>query len=808
MTDKLKFFIFSLLFGLVACEWSSQATIPPLANSQPVTPVPQISPSVQPTQTPLPPIETQVDDEKTAWTLLVYMDADNNLERYGMEDLREMAAGLIGVDDQTLRLVVQIDRAEGYDDSDGDWTEARRFVSADGLLKQEQALGELNMGSQESLSDFLTWGLGNYPAQQYGLVMWGHGVGWQGIVYDQSADSARLSPVGLREALQSGLDSAEIPHFDLIGFDACLMSQLEVYSELTDVAQVAVGSEELIPGSGWNYEDVLGQFVSNPAAPTATLAGGIVDTYVSRYQASDNLDITLSAVDLQQLAGVTDAVQQLTSSLSAQLDAELNTISDARGGGKTFARYFYQEQDRYAAVDLGRFASLVEQLALTDGVVAAAVNLRQQLAAAVLHTAAGEDVGFASGLSIYFPRFGRFYDPIYAQQTPLPSWDSFLTQYHQVSVPAPTIGLVEPVSNSDPYSQLNPLFVRYELEGRLVETVDFYAGSMQDDGQLLLYEYDTLNPEPTALPDGTQLNKWRDGVHADFYIWDGEVTYLRDATTGDYVVMWPIDVARGWFSVQGTYYANDSQFPLPANIIFDHTSGEMVAIWGGDLASPAEITPDEGDQFVMKRWLRAADGALSSSDGETFDVMSLAYDWRSVPDGAIEVGFSAESINNQSSSASASITLSSADADPAFRAYLDPYRGFQFEYPIGWRDPIYADFGDDLLYTSDDSGAASFQLKQFVEGELSAESLQQTVLADWDNVQIMQQSDEFVGESVANRSVYAYVTDEEQRLGVLLTFVRDGVGYVADFDLPSSQENELFVAVERFVTSWQFRSLE
>ena len=324
----------------------------------------------------------------------------------------------------------------------------------------------------------------------------------------------------------------------------------------------------------------------------------------------------------------------------------------------------------------------------------------------------------------------------------------------------------------------------------------------------MLYEYDTLIPEPTALPDGTQFIKWRDGKHDDFYVWDGDVTYLLDATHGDYVVMWPIDVAQGWFSVQGTYYANDSQFPLPANIIFDHTTNAMVAIWGGDLASPAEITPEAGDRFVMKHWVRDADGNLSSMDGKTFDVMTLSYDWRAVPDGVVAVGFSAESINNQATSASKHITLNNANVDPRFRAYLDPYRGFQFEYPSAWRGPIYAEFSDNLLYTSDDVGAVSFQLKQFVDAQLSAETLKQTVLADWNNVQVMHQSVEFIGESVANRTVYAYVTDEEQRSGVLLTFAHEEVGYVVDFDLPASQEEALFAIVERFISSWQFRALE
>ena len=446
MSFKLNCLVLSIVISLVACDLFDPPSVPPLRDLQPTT-TPILSDGLtSDSSLVLPPedeAETQIDEDTTNWTLLVYMDADNNLERYGMEDLREMAAGLIGVSDEALQLVVQIDRAEGYDESDGDWTEARRFVSVDGLLLEQAALGEIDMGSAASLRDFLAWGLREYPAEKYGLIMWGHGVGWQGIAYDQSADSSRLSPAMLHDALREGLDSAEITTLDLIGFDACLMSQLEVYDYLSPVATVAVGSEELIPGSGWNYEDVLSQFASQSSVETSTLASHIVESYINRYQAAGNQLVTLSAIDLQRIAAVKQAVEQLVNSLDVSLSEHLNAISDARGGGESFARYFYQEQDRYAAIDLGRFASLIEQLTPSAAVSEAAMRLTAQLDDAVLLSSSSDNVDFASGLSIYFPRFGRFYDATYADSTSLSAWNNFLTTYHQATVPQPTITISE-----------------------------------------------------------------------------------------------------------------------------------------------------------------------------------------------------------------------------------------------------------------------------------------------------------------------------------------------------------------------------
>jgi len=53
------------------------------------------------------------------WTILVYMDADNNLEDAGIADFLEMAR--VG-STSLVNIVVQFDRAVGYNNSYGDWT--------------------------------------------------------------------------------------------------------------------------------------------------------------------------------------------------------------------------------------------------------------------------------------------------------------------------------------------------------------------------------------------------------------------------------------------------------------------------------------------------------------------------------------------------------------------------------------------------------------------------------------------------------------------------------------------------------------
>ena len=41
--------------------------------------------------------------------------------------------------------------------------------------------------------------------------------------------------------------------FELIGFDACLMASVEMASVASPYAKYMVASEEVEPGSGWDY---------------------------------------------------------------------------------------------------------------------------------------------------------------------------------------------------------------------------------------------------------------------------------------------------------------------------------------------------------------------------------------------------------------------------------------------------------------------------------------------------------------------------------------------------------------------------
>ena len=68
------------------------------------------------------------------------------------------------------------DKAVTGEDVDN-WREVRRYVVNNHKLELKGQLGILDMGNPQVLTDFITWGQDNYPADKYVLVFWDHGGG-------------------------------------------------------------------------------------------------------------------------------------------------------------------------------------------------------------------------------------------------------------------------------------------------------------------------------------------------------------------------------------------------------------------------------------------------------------------------------------------------------------------------------------------------------------------------------------------------------------------------------------------------------
>lgn len=802
------------LDGRAVTQVALVETVTPPAAATPLNEAPTATP--EPTATIGPQPTPTRDPNLPEWTIMVFLNADNNLELPGLYDLVEMEAA--GSSDQ-VNVLVQIDRIDGYSAAFGDWTSARRYrIVADDNYSRIASpvledIGEVNMGDADELADFLIWGIGNYPANRYALILWDHGAGWIGISFDDSSpgDNHFLTMQDLAYALERALSVTGVPKLDIVGFDACLMGQMEVYAAIQPYAHYAVGSEELVPGLGWDYETLLRNLYADPQMETLQLVEHMVYDFISFYTYVDPDDfVTKSGVDLNRLPVLTAALEELALALSAEPGYTSSAVGDARAGAEGFALIYAEEAEYYAAIDLWHFASIIAQRSSDEAVTTAARQVMAAVDEVVVAAAHGAGYRQARGIAIYFPRTDEFLDADYGGQTALVRWDAFLQTYHGAGladVPRPEFHIVNVLDTVAGVQK--PAYMDVEIIGRDIESVVLISGRYAPDGRLRLTQFDNLIPEPSYLADGSQLYVWRDGVHRDFFVWDTEATYLYDGSNGDYVVMWPTSYESPLYTVEGGFRRAGTGDYVEANLVFDTVTGQLNRVWGfqsSKKSAPHEIFPETGDEFQIYNLYLSGAGEFQSEPGVRlfFDSeQQLAYDWRPLPSGDYFLGFSARSIAGETADTFTDFTVDNGNLLPGYVAYLDPYQGFQFLYPAGWYKPGYHDA---QLYTGDLAGQSWLYVTLYPDaGRAVAADLRRQTLELFGAVDVLYEENVIAGGVPGLLVAYGYNGAEGPQTGVFFTFVRDGFGFVVDLDGPAAVEDENLQIIRTIIDSWQFQ---
>ena len=108
------------------------------------------------------------------------------------------------------------------------------------------------------------------------------------------------------------------------------------------VAETLVGSEELVPGTGFQYNDWLSRLKQFPLMDGHALGNLLVDSYQRRYgTATEFLEpipvTTLSSIDLSKLDSLANAITAMSKSLIAKFPAEKQNIKLARDECSVYA---------------------------------------------------------------------------------------------------------------------------------------------------------------------------------------------------------------------------------------------------------------------------------------------------------------------------------------------------------------------------------------------------------------------------------------------------------------------------------------
>ena len=357
-------------------------------------------------------------------TLLVYM-CGTDLQDAGCEDLAEMADAEA---DDAVNVVVLAGGAKewSYDFLKGN---ARTLVEIrDGDAYTEE-WNQASMGSADSLEEFLTYGLTQYPADRTIVVLWNHGAGSEGgVCFDETANDDSLTMVEINDVLNNVKASVPDYHINIFGCDACMMATYEMAAMLSHHSiDYYVASEELEPGTGWFYTAWLETLRDDPSVSDADLCGSIIESFMDAGLENDPDDyLTLSAVKLSEISALENAMEQFAAVMSSQIEGgNLSAIRRGRSRMYTFGSFADSSWDM---VDLG---AVLDAYAQFDAQTAA--EAKRCLSKAVILSSQTDNLDTCCGLSILLPQdtaesFDEYDEGLNLTDV-IPNWVDFVNGY-------------------------------------------------------------------------------------------------------------------------------------------------------------------------------------------------------------------------------------------------------------------------------------------------------------------------------------------------------------------------------------------
>ncbi len=393
-------------------------------------------------------------------TVLIYMQAKNNLSSFADKNLSDIAAS---GSNQNVTYAVQWFQPG----KQGVW----RYKIEQGKMVLDSSFPSESDGNKaKDLVDAARWAMKKYPAKKFALILWNHGVGildpawgntrppWQAgssFMIDQSyvKDNPRISIEGLttkeltqahemidehddimrqwqteefsdrgilfNEQSKTYMDNqnltqalAEIKanvlgnkNISLLGMDACLMAMVEVGYLARKHVDYMVASQEVELANGWDYFNICKE-LSEKSLSSQALAQSIVRSYENFYKNKIQF-YTQSAIDLGKM-----------DELKRSLDALVSSVKVCSASDKTFVEESIRKARRsclqfsaHSYIDLSSFCKefghLIDARKNKSKSVADVrkhiSNVLKAVDTTVIANAVGKNLMDARGLSIYFP---------------------------------------------------------------------------------------------------------------------------------------------------------------------------------------------------------------------------------------------------------------------------------------------------------------------------------------------------------------------------------------------------------------------
>ena len=317
-------------------------------------------------------------------------------------DIEEMTAETWS---DNITIVIQTGGATRWSNTLVNPNRTQRFIYRKGEFKEVYDSPIQRVTDPKTLTSFLNFCKDEYPADHSMLVLWNHGGGTFGFGHD-SIYNGMMSLKDIREGLEGAYEpDIDDPAFDIIGFDACLMSSLEVTHALNGFASYYTVTEESEPGDGWDYTPWLKAMTEDPTLSPAKIGQHIADSYMDFYMTQNvnmgwiySNEVTFSVLDAKKCEDLYKAwcslseKQLIDSASDSSVLAEIGRCSDKS------THYTPSEYNVLNTIDLGNY---VDQM--VDVYPDESSRIKKLLGEAVMYHRESGALSDSNGISVYVP---------------------------------------------------------------------------------------------------------------------------------------------------------------------------------------------------------------------------------------------------------------------------------------------------------------------------------------------------------------------------------------------------------------------
>lgn len=350
------------------------------------------------------------------WTILYYFDGKNNLAPMAQHSFSSLDQ--VGSDDN-VNLVAEIGMPKE--------NVLRGLIEQGGGTDVFEDVGQQDMGKADTIQKFVEWGMKQYPADHYALVMWDHGAGFEGSMVDDETHHM-VTNNDMAKALEAAAKKTG-KKLDVINWNACLMQQAETGYELRNAASYMVGSEEVEAGLRIPIPGVFGTTPQHEVAKDAQEAvkskGDLTPEEMAKlfvFEAKNQFGASMftatqSAIDLSKMDNMASKLDALAGALLDAIKADPSALDRVRADIKKAQHFLAADMHVEPYVDyrdVGDFARVLvkdEKLKAANPKVAdAALGVMAALKDAVIaehhspiSSFGGRSLEGATGMSVYLP---------------------------------------------------------------------------------------------------------------------------------------------------------------------------------------------------------------------------------------------------------------------------------------------------------------------------------------------------------------------------------------------------------------------